>query len=109
MKNKRTTIVAGGLICICLLSGCTSTALKVTPTALPTVTPIVAVSPTATKSPTNLPQKQTEEVIYIGNKSSKKFHLSDCNTLPSAKNRVKFKSRDEAVKWGYSPCYNCQP
>lgn len=103
MKNKRTTIVAGGLICICLLSGCTSTTPKVTPTALPTVTPIVAASPT------NLPQKQAEEVIYIGNKNSKKFHLSDCNTLPSAKNRMKFKSRDEAVKWGYSPCYNCQP
>ncbi|NDO19469.1 hypothetical protein FMM68_07340 [Lachnospiraceae bacterium MD329] len=105
MKNKRTTIVAGGLICICLLSGCTSASPKVT--TMPTVTPTVI--PVITASPTVAPERQIDEIVYIGNKNSKKFHRANCNTLPSAKNRVKFKSRDEAVEWGYSPCYNCQP
>ena len=46
---------------------------------------------------------------YIGNKNTKKFHRSSCRTLPSAKNRVSFSSRDEAISQNYSPCKNCKP
>ncbi len=46
---------------------------------------------------------------YIGNKSSKKFHLTTCSSLPAEKNRVYFNNREEAVRQGYSPCSNCRP
>ena len=48
---------------------------------------------------------------YIGNTSSKKFHLPDCT---SAKNiqedkRVVFLTRLHAVLEGYEPCGRCKP
>lgn len=46
---------------------------------------------------------------YIGNKNSKVFHRSTCSSLPADKNRVYFKSRDEAVNAGYRPCQKCNP
>ncbi|MGE5396360.1 MAG: MBL fold metallo-hydrolase [Chitinophagales bacterium] len=44
---------------------------------------------------------------YIGNRNSKKFHLPSCQSLPAPKNRVYFKTREEAVEAGYSPCGRC--
>ncbi len=49
------------------------------------------------------------EITYIGNINSKKFHKSDCSTLPAEKNRVYFSSRQEALQQGYSPCGKCDP
>lgn len=46
---------------------------------------------------------------YIGNKNSHKFHRANCSRLPAEKNRVYFKSRDEAIKTGYEPCKICEP
>lgn len=46
---------------------------------------------------------------YIGNKRSLKFHLPTCRYLPAEKNRVYFKTRDEAVSEGYVPCKICKP
>ena len=48
-----------------------------------------------------------EDVIYIGNKNSQKFHGPDCSNLPSEKNRVEFDSYDAAVAAGYTPCGSC--
>jgi competence protein ComEC len=58
---------------------------------------------------TKNPPEQKQDNVYIGNKNSLKFHCSDCKSLPAAKNQVYFKTRDEAVKQGYSPCNKCQP
>lgn len=54
---------------------------------------------------------QAVSVSYIGNKNSKKFHLPDCQWAEkiSPRNRVYFKSRDEAIKAGYEPCKVCRP
>jgi competence protein ComEC len=49
------------------------------------------------------------ENYYIGNKSSKKFHLPTCSGLPSPQNQVIFRTREEAIKQGYVPCTNCDP
>ncbi len=46
---------------------------------------------------------------YIGNKSSKKFHLGTCKRLPAEKNQVRFKTREEAIDAGYQPCKVCKP
>ena len=46
---------------------------------------------------------------YIGNKSSKKFHLPTCGSLPSDKNRVNFDTREEAINAGLVPCKIYKP
>jgi hypothetical protein len=46
---------------------------------------------------------------FIGNKRSLKFHLPTCKFLPAEKNRVPFKTREEAVNEGYVPCKVCKP
>lgn len=46
---------------------------------------------------------------YIGNRKSKKIHLSSCGNLPAEKNRVIFDTKDDAVGSGYVPCKNCNP
>ena len=49
------------------------------------------------------------EVMYIGNKSSGKYHKPSCTGLPSEKNTVYFYSLDEAISSGYDPCGLCKP
>lgn len=53
----------------------------------------------------------TQSLSYIGNKNSKKFHLSSCDGAQntSDKNKVSFSSREDAVNSGYTPCKNCNP
>lgn len=51
----------------------------------------------------------TENISYIGNVNSLKFHLSTCSGLPAEKNRITFSSYEEAVSAGYSPCSRCLP
>lgn len=46
---------------------------------------------------------------YIGNKNSKKFHLSSCSGLPKEENRIKFDSRENAINAGFEPCGICKP
>lgn len=48
---------------------------------------------------------------YIGNKNSKKFHLSTCSGARDIKeeNKVTFDSREEAVNNNYTPCKTCNP
>jgi hypothetical protein len=44
---------------------------------------------------------------YIGNIKSKVVHLSTCDSLPLSKNRVYFKSLDEAISQGYHKHGGC--
>ena len=69
-------------------------------TNIPTNHPIVI--------PTVIPTEAVEGP-YIGNKKSRKFHKTDCDTLPAEKNRVYLSSREEARGRGFSPCGNCLP
>ena len=46
---------------------------------------------------------------FIGNKRSLKFHLPTCKYLPAEKNRVYFKTREEAINEGFVPCKVCKP
>ena len=48
---------------------------------------------------------QTDQ--YIGNRSSKIFHLPSCTSLPAEQNRVYFDSYEDAEKEGYRPCSRC--
>lgn len=55
----------------------------------------------------NKPNEQS--IQYIGNKNTKRFHLSTCSTLPADKNRISLKNREDAVNLGYIPCQKCNP
>ena len=48
-----------------------------------------------------------EDITYIGNTTSQKFHLPTCFNLPDEKNRILLESYQAALNAGYSPCSNC--
>ena len=50
---------------------------------------------------------EAADISYIGNKNSKKLHLSTCSGLPKAENQVTFDSYEEAIEAGYTPCSSC--
>ncbi len=52
-----------------------------------------------------------DEVQYIGNKKSQRFHLPTCRAVNqmSEKNKVYFSSREEAIESHYIPCGECNP
>ncbi|MGN1098101.1 MAG: ComEC/Rec2 family competence protein, partial [Clostridia bacterium] len=59
---------------------------------------------------TALPDSEDEgDVMYIGNSSSKKYHLPTCRSLPEEKNRIYFYSLEEAINSGFAPCGLCKP
>jgi AraC family transcriptional regulator of adaptative response / DNA-3-methyladenine glycosylase II len=37
------------------------------------------------------------------------FHLPTCGSLPAEKNRVYFRTRQEAIDAGHRPCGRCKP
>lgn len=55
------------------------------------------------------PSPAEPEPRYIGHAQNLRFHLPNCPTLPSMKNRVPLESREEALAHGYTPCSNCKP
>lgn len=50
-----------------------------------------------------------EEVVYIANKKSKKFHLESCASLPDEENRIYLEDREAAISLGYTTCGTCKP
>jgi len=52
-----------------------------------------------------------KEYKYIGNIKSKKFHQLNCRSVRKlkTKNRIYFRSKEEAEKQGYTPCKVCKP
>ena len=52
-----------------------------------------------------------EENVYIGNKNSKKFHYPWCTSVAEMResNKVTLRSREEAIRSGYTPCKICKP
>ena len=55
--------------------------------------------------------KQANNYNYIGNSNSMKFHYPECRWAKkiSAKNKVYFDSKQEALDSGYVPCKVCKP
>lgn len=52
-----------------------------------------------------------DEMIYVGNVYTHKFHLVTCEYAAtiSQKNKIVFASREEAIEAGYSRCHVCDP
>ena len=54
----------------------------------------------------------SDEVTYIGNKNTKKFHYPYCSSVSDMKEKNKvslYGTREEAIAQGYSPCGRCHP
>ena len=52
-----------------------------------------------------------QPVLYIGNSGTKTFHCLSCRQASGItdRNRVAFRSREEASRAGYAPCGICKP
>ena len=57
----------------------------------------------------NTSNNTSSNVLYIGNKNTKKFHELDCSSIPEEANQVSFHNREEAIEKGYDPCKRCNP
>ena len=55
----------------------------------------------------SLLDKQPQNIIYIGNKSSKRFHHPKCSNAKKVKRKIYFKSLEEALLKGYCPARGC--
>ncbi|MEI8175287.1 MAG: Ada metal-binding domain-containing protein [Candidatus Omnitrophota bacterium] len=60
-------------------------------------------------SPCKVCNPPVKTVVFVGSKSSDKYHQSTCKTAAniSKENLVTFASENEAEKAGYSPCQLC--
>ena len=54
-------------------------------------------------------QQDTQEITYILNTKSHKFHRLNCKTPPTVNRQDSTLSREEIVAQGYDPCGNCKP
>lgn len=63
------------------------------------------------ESPAVSPSAQTVTITLIGNKNTKKLHLSTCSSIDdmAEKNKVSFHSYANAENNGYVPCKKCRP
>lgn len=53
----------------------------------------------------------SQPVMYIGNSGTKTFHYLSCRLAKDMtdRNKVGLRSREEAIRAGYSPCGICKP
>lgn len=83
-----------------------------TPEPVPAPEPEPVPAPVPTPEPEPTPDPDNEDVTYILNTSTKKFHLSGCSSAAKIadKNRSEsHSSADELKEKGYSPCKICKP
>ena len=48
-------------------------------------------------------------VLFIGDRSTMRYHLLDCKVLPTAADQVGLFGQEDAEALGYSPCVQCKP
>ena len=57
-------------------------------------------------------QEDLENVTYIGNRNSHRFHYPNCDSVNDMKEKNKvffYGGRDEVIEAGYTPCGRCNP
>ena len=59
-----------------------------------------------------VPQEKQTETTYVLNKNTMKFHLENCSSVKSIKDKHRSTytgSRDDLIAKGYAPCKKCHP
>lgn len=51
----------------------------------------------------------TNELTYVLNVKTKKFHRPSCNSLPTTNRQDSSESRESVIAQGYEPCKKCKP
>ena len=103
----------------------TTTTTEKTQQTTPVVTPVVVPTipkkeqkqensdtPTVPEQKEETPVVSQNQISYVANKNTKKFHYSDCSSVKqmSDKNKVYITATSEEMREkGYSPCGNCNP
>lgn len=59
--------------------------------------------------PTKSGNKGSQEITYVLNVKSKKFHRPSCESLPKENRSDSTQSREEIIAQGYVPCKGCNP
>lgn len=56
-------------------------------------------------------ETDSQKIQYIGNKNTRKFHISSCSSIKDMKksNQITFYIKQDALKEGYEPCSICKP
>jgi hypothetical protein len=54
-----------------------------------------------------LKEKNQKEIYFVASKNGKRYYLPWCYS-GSEKNKIKFKTKEEAEKAGYTPSKNCE-
>ena len=106
------------LFLIFTLTGCSEMSKIVLEKAEITQKPVQteeAVLPTETEEPEQTTEPEAtknEEITYIGNLNSYKFHYPSCLSVKQMNESNKDYltcTRDEAISQGYDPCGRCNP
>ncbi len=101
------------LLLVCVLTGCSKMSEIVLDKAEINQQPIQTEETYETEEPQQTTQpQQTEEITYIANKNTKKFHYPSCSSVSDMKEKNKRPlkcTRDEAISQGYDPCGRCNP
>ncbi len=66
-------------------------------------------APAIEEKPQESAPAATNELTYVLNVKTKKFHLPSCSFLPTANRQDSSESRDAVVAQGYVPCKKCNP
>ena len=82
-----------------------------TPALAPVVTPEPAPEPEVIAPVTPEPEQPAEKKEYVGNKNSKVFHETWCDSVERMKdkNKVQLFGREDSIAAGFDPCENCTP
>lgn len=59
--------------------------------------------------PTEEPCEDENNLTYVLNSKTKKFHYPSCSYLPTSNRVDSSKSREDIINNGYSPCKRCNP
>lgn len=66
-------------------------------------------TPSVKESQQETGKADTDEVTYILNTKTKKFHKPTCNSLPTTNRKDSSESRESIIAQGYEPCKRCNP
>lgn len=66
-------------------------------------------APAIEEKPQESAPAATNELTYVLNVKTKKFHLPSCGFLPTANRQDTSESRDAVIAQGYVPCKKCNP
>lgn len=61
------------------------------------------------ESQQGIDKSDTNEITYILNTKTKKFHKPSCSSLPTTNRKDSSESREAIIAQGYEPCKRCNP